>query len=106
MTDPKLDEARLREVTSRLSEVCAQMDVRIPVAFSVTQQTAHAADLRFMIDALSAERERGDRAVGLLRTMLPEYPRDPINKTSPTFYQCEAVRDFLATQKAEGGLDE
>jgi hypothetical protein len=39
------------EAVARLNEVCAQMDIRLPVAFSVEQQTQHAADIRTVLAA-------------------------------------------------------
>jgi hypothetical protein len=97
-----LDEARLREVESRLTKRIAEIDAHI-ARYPNSLDTAprdHASDLRFMIDALSAERElsarnwqayeiahdqatengqrasaereRADRAVGLLRRVITE----------------------------------
>lgn len=90
---PKLDEARLRELAEAATPVTSWRLSRTrryvmdgwgaPWVCEVTQrpgwedtaaflEAAQPATIVALLDALSAERERGDRAVGLLREMFEE----------------------------------
>jgi hypothetical protein len=124
MTNPsKLDEARLRE----LAEACRETASRFRRAAKMAENRAHMsrgrsanetsiarlnhhrADLQdeaaSAIDALSAERERGDRAVGLLRraagiAMVDGWATREMTKSARD--TVDEAHAFLATQKAEG----
>lgn len=111
------DEARLREVVGRLTKRIAEIDAHV-ARYPNSLDTAprdHASDLRFMIDALSAERERRDRAVEnatIALRVLNSIPECAVNDgvmvawsvsddVPEDIYVAKSYLD-LATQKAEG----
>lgn len=112
MTTPsKLDEARLRELINRLMGP-HEWGYRCPVEGGFITDNAPFDFASELINALSAERERGDRAVGLIEA-LADYA-SPFDKTGEPLQvriakdldrRIEMARAFLATQKAEGAHD-
>jgi len=78
--------AALREDLNRKHEAC-----------QIAQDQAMENGSR----AREAERKLAE-AKELMRAMLPEFPRDPINGSLPTFEQCEAVRTFLSKEAERG----
>lgn len=71
MTAP-IDEARLREAVDRiegsLADLLGEAEVMMGGAdLSAWYIAVKASDLRMVLDALSAERERADRAVAVLK---------------------------------------
>lgn len=105
MTAP-LDEARLRDLTEwhqeRTDEAFRREAAHDEADAPSSAASAHqdwqfhrdaAATILALLDALSAERERGDRAVEHLRAM---------SHVAPRTFEVEAAFAFLATQKAEG----
>lgn len=70
--------------------------VRKPYKRGVTLYCeARAADVQAIVSyAHSLEMQR-DRLGNALREMLPEFPRDPANGSSPTFEQAEEARSAL-----------
>lgn len=107
MTTPsKLDEARLRELAVRCQK--AKRDNARWEALDALENACTPATILALLDALSAERERGDRAVGLLREAVPEtltYEGEPddVERASWTSNGLRRRTEaFLATQKAEG----
>lgn len=140
MTAPKLDEARLREVAETATagpwgtdcrlddrgepwimigspmgydDVCTEDDAAFIAA-------ANPATVLALLDALSAERERADRALQKVRERREVYRtirdgRDPFGKDICTLWDqsntlveaLDILEDqILATQKAEGGSTE
>jgi hypothetical protein len=51
----------------RLRELAEQMDIRLPVAFTVKQQTQYRADLRTLITAYESQAEDAARFQALMR---------------------------------------
>lgn len=113
MTAP-IDEARLRELAEADHAVIGRCVERQPKLYMRGQHEGYyvhsdVADLIDIIgrmsDALSAERERGDRAVGLLRraagiAMVDGWAtREMTRNARDTVDEAHA---FLATQRTEG----
>ena len=96
-----VDEARLRELAARLRDIRRGEKIT-----SFELRDIHEACA--LLDSLSAERERGDRAVGLLRPFGRHYDLNDLdewasdNALEIPVHDLRAVKVFLATQKAEG----
>lgn len=114
---PKLDEARLRELAeaARASGV-ALNDAKVFNLTTLSRAHWDACEeldmviqpventILALLNALSAERERGDRAVGLLRELFENGPCDVMIGGNPITVDAlqDQINDLLATQKAEG----
>lgn len=124
MTAP-LDEARLRELADELRVSWSDRGwvAAKKISGLLAEAREAATGIDTLLDALSAERERADRAVGLLREAetacswsekaLERYDNalglDVDEAALIAWSKCGNViresRAFLATQKAEGATD-
>lgn len=117
-----IDEARLRESEERIRRwAFYEYTSEDTVAVKSPLSTFTAGDLRMVLDALSAERERGDRAVWVVTKnctntgdisteVIAVYDNEPAataqanqwNALPGQGYEWLVERFALATQKAEG----